>query len=75
MLTDGIRLADGTIVIVGLGGTVLVSADGGQSFTSHAQSNRRGISAVVDAGDGRLLLVGEFGVRVTAFDDLVKNEE
>ena len=68
MLTDGIRLPDGTVVIVGLGGAVLVSADGGNSFELHPQANRRGISAITDVGDDQLLLVGEFGVKVATFD-------
>jgi len=70
MLTDGIRLADGTVVIVGLGGTVLVSEDGGRNFVYHAQANRRGISSIVDTGAGSLLLVGEFGVKVATLEDL-----
>ena len=38
MLTSGVRLTDGTIVIAGLGGTVLVSTDGGRSFTYSQQT-------------------------------------
>ena len=70
MLTDGIRLEDGTIVIVGLGGAVLVSDDGGASFSLHPQANRRGISSIVDAGGGSLLVVGEFGVKTTTLNEL-----
>jgi photosystem II stability/assembly factor-like uncharacterized protein len=70
MLTDGVRLSDGTIVIVGLGGTVLVSTDGGQSFSYSQQEGRRGISAVAETTDGRLVLVGEFGVRSATLAEL-----
>ena len=70
MLTDGIRLGDGTIIITGLGGVVLVSDDGGNSFGVHQQSNRRGISAVVEASDDSLLLVGGFGVRTLPVSEL-----
>jgi photosystem II stability/assembly factor-like uncharacterized protein len=70
MLTDGVRLSDGTIVIVGLGGTVLVSTDGGQSFSYSQQEGRRGISAVAETADGRLVLVGEFGVRSATLAEL-----
>jgi len=70
MLTNGLRLDDGTVVIVGLGGTVLVSSDGGHSFVLHQQENRRGISSIVDVGDGSLLLVGEFGVKVATLAEL-----
>jgi photosystem II stability/assembly factor-like uncharacterized protein len=72
MLTNGIRLEDGTLVIVGLGGTVLVSEDAGKSFVLHAQTDRRHISAITEIGGGGLLLVGDFGVKVTTLDDLVK---
>ncbi len=72
MLTNGIRLSDGTILISGLGGTVLVSTDGGHTFGLHQQSNRRGISAVVETRDGSLVLVGEFGVRAMSFSDLAQ---
>jgi len=70
MLTDGQLLRDGTVLIAGLGGTILTSSDGGRSFTLHQQANRRGISAVVEIGDGSLLLVGEFGVKTAALSEL-----
>lgn len=70
MLTDGLRLDDGTIVITGLGGAVLVSSDGGSTFELHQQANRRGISSIVDAGGGSLLMVGEFGVKMTTLAQL-----
>jgi photosystem II stability/assembly factor-like uncharacterized protein len=74
MLTDGISLEDGTIVIVGLAGAVLKSSDGGHTFELHPQTNRRGISAVADAGDGKLLLAGEFGVKVTTLVELIAGD-
>ncbi len=70
MLTDGLQLEDGTIVVTGLGGAVLISQDGGRTFVLHQQSNRRGISSIIDAGNGSLLLVGEFGVKMTTLADL-----
>jgi len=70
MLTDGIRLADGTIVISGLGGTLLFSPDGGSTFDLLPQPDRRGISAIVEAGDDQLLMVGEFGVKMMRKGDL-----
>jgi len=63
MLTDGIRLADGRIAISGLGGTFLISSDGGSTFELLPQPDRRGISSIVEADDGQLLMVGEFGVK------------
>jgi photosystem II stability/assembly factor-like uncharacterized protein len=71
MLTDGLRLEDGTIIISGLGGTILVSNDGGHTFELFQQPNRRGIAAIVDADDGSLLMVGEFGVKMTTLADLM----
>ena len=65
MLTDGIRLGDGTVVIGGLGGMLLTSSDGGSSFDLHPQPDRRGISALVETGNGDLLMVGEFGVKTS----------
>ena len=72
MLTDGVRLADDTIVITGLGGALLVSTDNGHAFELHQQPDRRGISAVVEAGSGQLLLVGEFGVKMLPVSDLAR---
>ncbi len=59
------------MIIAGLGGAILISQDGGRSFELHQQANRRGISAIVDAGGGSLLLVGEFGVRMVTVVDLM----
>ena len=70
LLTDGIRLADGRITISGLGGTLLVSSDDGSTFELLPQPDRRGISALVEAGDGQLLMVGEFGVKMMAVESL-----
>jgi photosystem II stability/assembly factor-like uncharacterized protein len=75
MLTDGIQTADGTVILTGLGGTVLVSTDGGHSFELYQQANRRGIAAIVDAGGGSLLIVGEFGVKVVTLADLTTTSD
>jgi len=72
MLTDGLRLEDGTIIVTGLGGAVLVSRDGGHTFELYQQPNRRGIASIVDAGDGSLLMVGEFGVKMTTLAELLE---
>ena len=70
MLTDGIRLADGRIAVSGLGGTMLISSDGGSTFELLPQPDRRGISSIVETGEGQLLMVGEFGVKTTPTDSL-----
>ncbi len=75
MLTSGIRLADGTVLIVGLGGAVLTSEDDGRSFTLHQQEARHGFSSVTEIDGGRLLMTGEFGVRVTTVAELMASTE
>jgi photosystem II stability/assembly factor-like uncharacterized protein len=64
MLTNGLRLDPRTIVITGLAGALLVSADGGMTFELRQQEDRKGMSAALAAGDGRLLVVGEGGIKV-----------
>jgi photosystem II stability/assembly factor-like uncharacterized protein len=64
MLTNGLRLDPQTIVITGLAGSLLVSRDGGMTFDLRQQEDRKGMSAALPAGDGRLLVVGEGGLRV-----------
>ncbi len=75
MLTDAARLARGEIVIVGLGGTVLVSTDDGRSFTRYQHLNRRGIQAITETANGSLLLVGEFGVAVKTLSELTSDAD
>jgi photosystem II stability/assembly factor-like uncharacterized protein len=70
MLTSGVRLVDGTIIIAGLGGTLLISYDGGVNFRSVDLNTRNGFSAVVEKDDRELLLVGENGVRKLKVADL-----
>jgi photosystem II stability/assembly factor-like uncharacterized protein len=64
MLTNGLRVDRQTIVITGLAGSLLVSRDGGASFELRQQENRKGMAAALAAGDGRLLVVGEGGIRM-----------
>jgi photosystem II stability/assembly factor-like uncharacterized protein len=61
MLTDALRLHDGKTVIVGLGGTVLISREG-RSFTPRPRPNRTGYTAIVQTDEGRVIVVGESGV-------------
>lgn len=62
MLTDAIMTEDGTIVVVGLAGTVLFSRDQGQTLDAHAQPDRKGYEAVMQAPNADLFLIGEVGV-------------
>ncbi|MBE0504612.1 MAG: sialidase [Desulfuromonadales bacterium] len=70
-LTDGLLLADGTIVIAGLAGTLLISLDQGQTFFSHQQSDRKGFTALLSAGAGQLVGVGEFGVKQLSINSIL----
>jgi photosystem II stability/assembly factor-like uncharacterized protein len=65
-LADGNRLADGRIVVVGHGGTVLSSDDSGKTFTLFSRPDRRSLSGVVANPEGNLVLVGQSGVRVVS---------
>ena len=61
-LSGGSLLADGTLVIVGHGGSVLVSQNDGRSFSVSNRSDRLSLSAVGADQAGRLLLVGQGGI-------------
>jgi photosystem II stability/assembly factor-like uncharacterized protein len=61
-LAAGSRLADGSIVIVGHGGTVLKSTDHGRSFSVLNRSDRVSLSGVAAMDNGNLVLVGQGGV-------------
>lgn len=65
-LADGNLLPDGRIVVVGHGGTVLTSADQGNTFKLFSRPDRRSLSGVVANPDGNLVLVGQSGVRVVS---------
>ena len=57
-------LEDGSIVVVGNGGSVVVSHDDGQTFSVFNRPDRISLSAVTAAGNGNLILAGQGGVRV-----------
>ena len=61
-LADGSRLADGSIVVVGHGGTVLKSTDNGQTFTVTNRTDRLSLAGVAAMDNGNLILVGQGGV-------------
>jgi photosystem II stability/assembly factor-like uncharacterized protein len=56
-------LADGTLVLVGNGGSILRSHDDGRTFSLLNRPDRLALSAVAGSGDGSLLLVGQGGVQ------------
>lgn len=65
-LSGATLLADGSLVVVGNGGSVVVSHDDGQTFSVFNRPDRISLSAVTAAGNGNLILVGQGGVRVAS---------
>jgi photosystem II stability/assembly factor-like uncharacterized protein len=61
-LQTGLVRADGSVVIGGLGGVLLLSDDGGRSFELRHRADRRAIAALIDLGPDQLLAVGEGGL-------------
>ena len=55
----------GKISIVGNSGSVLLSQDGGRTFSESVRENRLGNVSTVYAGGRRMLMVGESGLSVT----------
>ncbi|WP_166264500.1 WD40/YVTN/BNR-like repeat-containing protein [Marinobacter caseinilyticus] len=61
-LNGGAVAKDGRIILVGNGGAVLVSTDGGETFGSYFRRDREGLMTVVPVSQDRLVLLGESGV-------------
>ncbi len=65
-LADGNLLADGSIVVVGHGGTVLKSTDDGRTFSLLNRTDRLSLAGVAAMDNGNLILVGQGGARVAS---------
>jgi photosystem II stability/assembly factor-like uncharacterized protein len=65
-LSGATLLDDGSIVIVGNGGSVIRSSDDGETFSVFNRPDRISVSSVTAAGNGNLILAGQGGVRVTS---------
>lgn len=65
-LSEGSLLDDGTIVIVGHGGSVLESKDDGASFSVVNRPDRLSLAGVSAAGNGNLVLVGQGGIHLAS---------
>jgi photosystem II stability/assembly factor-like uncharacterized protein len=63
MLDGATRSGAAGVFIVGLGGVILSSADGGHSFALDQQADHADLSAVLPAGEERLVTVGVAGAR------------
>ncbi|WLH93082.1 YCF48-related protein [Pseudomonas sp. FP453] len=64
-LSGATLLDDGAIVVVGNGGSVVVSHDDGVTFSVFNRPDRISLSAVTAAGNGNLILAGQGCVRVS----------
>ena len=62
-LNDGEVSSDGRITLVGNGGAVLMSTNGGESFRPYFREDRQGVMDVVPLSGTDLLLIGEGGVK------------
>ena len=62
-LMNGTLLRDGTVVLVGQGGTILTRAPGESAFSLARNPDRRVISGLEQLTDDNVLLVGLGGVR------------
>ena len=69
-LMNGAHLSDGSVFLVGQGGTILTRSAGQQVFTPAQNPDKRPILGLVQLGDGNILLAGWGGVRKTDVNGL-----
>jgi len=62
-LMNGAHFSDGSVFLVGQGGTILTRPAGQQSFTQAQNPDRRPILGLEQMGNGNVLLVGVGGIR------------
>lgn len=62
-LNSASQAAEERLVLVGNAGAVLVSDDGGDTFSASFRTDRQGVMAAIPIAGGDLLLVGEGGVK------------
>ena len=63
-LAGATLVEDGSLVLVGNGGSVLRSTDDGQTFSVYNRADRIALAGVSGLADGGLLLVGQGGVHL-----------
>jgi len=61
-LTSGVHLQNGKLVLAGMAGALMYSNDDGKSFVLQLDTGRKGFSKLVQAPDGAIIAVGDFGV-------------
>jgi len=69
-LMNGAYFSDGTVFLVGQGGTILTRPASQQSFTPAQNPDKRPILGLVQLGNGNVLLAGWGGVRKTDVNGL-----
>lgn len=74
-LASATLLNDGSLVLVGNGGTVLRSQDDGQSFTVYNRADRLALSAAAALANGGLLLVGQGGVHLATAEGAEEGQQ
>jgi photosystem II stability/assembly factor-like uncharacterized protein len=57
-------LANGSVVLAGLGGAVVHSADGGRRFTTTVRDDRASLNAVLPGPDGQVVVLGQSGAQL-----------
>lgn len=63
LLTNGLRVSAEHVLFTGMDGVVLTGNDAGGPVTLLQRPDRLGIAGALDAGDGALVVYGEFGVQ------------
>lgn len=74
-LANASLLADGSLVLVGNGGSVLRSTDDGRTFRIFNRPDRVSLSGVTANDQGNLILVGQGGVRLTSATGAELNQQ
>jgi photosystem II stability/assembly factor-like uncharacterized protein len=65
-IVGGTKTSQGATLLADVGGRVVVSTDGGHSFSKVQLKDPMPLTGIADAGEGRLAQVGPRGVAVTA---------
>ncbi len=61
-LTSAVQLVDGTLLVAGLSGTLLIVNLTEHQVVTREEAERKGFSSLLATADGRILAVGDFGV-------------
>ena len=64
LLGCGTQLADGTVLLAGDGGVVLVSEDDGRSFTSWPQKDGKALSSLHEVTPGQVVAGTTGGIKI-----------